>query len=262
MYFFIYKTVNMINGKFYIGQHRTEHLKDGYLGSGNVLKKAIDKYGRENFERVILEYCSSAEQLNEAETRWITQELVDDHNCYNMKTGGEQSFNISNETKRKMSVAKIGKIATKETRNKLSIIARENNNFKGKHHSEKTKKILREKCANFGDKNGFFGKHHTEETKEIIASKKRGTHRSESSKAKQSMSVSGKNNHFYGRTHTEETKNRIREKRTKYTALILENVSELRKAGMNWRNICDRLNISSMDSLRKAFRRAYYERAN
>lgn len=70
MYFFIYKTVNMINGKFYIGQHRTKYLKDGYLGSGNVLKRAIDKYGRENFKRIILEYCSSAEELDENERIW------------------------------------------------------------------------------------------------------------------------------------------------------------------------------------------------
>ena len=33
MYYFIYKTTNLINGKYYIGQHHTEDLNDGYLGS-------------------------------------------------------------------------------------------------------------------------------------------------------------------------------------------------------------------------------------
>ena len=44
MYYFIYRTTNLINGKYYIGQHHTEDLNDGYLGSGRVFIQAIKKY--------------------------------------------------------------------------------------------------------------------------------------------------------------------------------------------------------------------------
>ena len=56
-YGYIYKTTNIVNGKIYIGQHKYSKNKidESYLGSGKLLIKAINKYGIENFECVILE---------------------------------------------------------------------------------------------------------------------------------------------------------------------------------------------------------------
>lgn len=51
MYHLVYMTTNLVNGKMYVGVHSTENLEDGYLGSGNLIKKAVKKYGRENFDR-------------------------------------------------------------------------------------------------------------------------------------------------------------------------------------------------------------------
>lgn len=44
---YIYKTTNLINGKIYIGKRSHENPeKDKYMGSGTVLRKAFNKYGR------------------------------------------------------------------------------------------------------------------------------------------------------------------------------------------------------------------------
>ena len=49
----IYKITNLINNKIYIGQHNGK--RPWYFGSGKLLKYALDKYGRENFKKDILE---------------------------------------------------------------------------------------------------------------------------------------------------------------------------------------------------------------
>ena len=49
MHYFIYKTINITNDKFYIGVHKTDDLNDGYIGSGKYLNRAIAKYGIEKF---------------------------------------------------------------------------------------------------------------------------------------------------------------------------------------------------------------------
>lgn len=49
MYYTVYRTINLVNGKTYIGRHSTNDISDSYLGSGSRIKSAISKYGSENF---------------------------------------------------------------------------------------------------------------------------------------------------------------------------------------------------------------------
>lgn len=84
MYGYVYLTVNLINGKKYIGQHKGEFTKD-YLGSGKLIKRAIKKYGKENFVVSILEYADSKEKLNELEIDYIAR----------LKKSGEENYNLA-----------------------------------------------------------------------------------------------------------------------------------------------------------------------
>jgi hypothetical protein len=64
--YIVYKTTNLVNGKFYIGVHKQDFflpiIFDGYLGSGLMLKRAIKKYGEENFIRETLHIFYTAKE--------------------------------------------------------------------------------------------------------------------------------------------------------------------------------------------------------
>ena len=96
MLFFVYKTINLVNNKYYIGVHKTAHLNDGYLGSGDALLRAIAKYGRKNFRREIIKFCSCSEETYKIETELVDAALQDPL-CYNISRGGSGSFDFVNK---------------------------------------------------------------------------------------------------------------------------------------------------------------------
>jgi len=87
-YYFLYKTTNKMNGKFYIGVHSTIKMNDGYLGSGKRLRYSMRKYGKENFEIDILEFFNSRELMFEAERNLVNTDLIKNELCMNLKEGG------------------------------------------------------------------------------------------------------------------------------------------------------------------------------
>lgn len=89
MIHFIYKTTCIENGKYYIGMHSTECLEDGYLGSGTILKKAVAKYGSDSFEREILSYHDTREDVVAAENKILKSISISDKFCYNIIKGGK-----------------------------------------------------------------------------------------------------------------------------------------------------------------------------
>ena len=110
MVYTIYKTTNVLNGKIYIGKHQTENPNDAYLGSGKALKKAIRAYGVENFCKEVLFVFGTEEEMNCMEKEILTEEFISDSSNYNEAVGGEGGPH-----------------------------------FKGKKHSEETKRRIREK---------------------------------------------------------------------------------------------------------------------
>ena len=88
MFYYIYKITNIINQKYYIGAHKTSNIKDNYFGSGVGLKRAIKKYGKENFIKEIICFCEDENDMYSREKEIVTL----NENSYNMTNGGKGGF--------------------------------------------------------------------------------------------------------------------------------------------------------------------------
>lgn len=146
MYFLIYVTTNLENGKFYVGMHRTDNLDDGYLGSGKAFKRAVSKYGKEYFQKEILQSFDNELDMIETEKQIVTEAFCNRRDTYNICPGGKGGFGYINssgipkmhgkhhseETKKKLSVASTGRTHTVETRQKMSYRTKLTNESRGK----------------------------------------------------------------------------------------------------------------------------------
>lgn len=129
-YHFIYKTTNLLNGKYYFGMHSTDDLNDGYLGSGKYLRRSIKKYGKRNFKIEHLEFFSDREMLIEGEKNFINETLLKEPLCMNLREGGSGTSigtEHSEEVKKKMSeqrsqtyVDRVGKERAKKWTKKIA----------------------------------------------------------------------------------------------------------------------------------------------
>lgn len=138
MHYLIYKITNKLNGKIYIGQHQTEDPNDGYMGSGTNIKRAIKKYGLENFSRDILYFCTDWDTMNNMEEVLVDEAFIARDDTYNLQTGGKQGF-PGEETRRKLSFSHLGKSLSKESIEKRSA------KIRGTHRSEETRRKIGEK---------------------------------------------------------------------------------------------------------------------
>ena len=106
MKYIVYITINLCNGKFYIGVHRTNpDTFDGYIGCGiyrasqankdYTLHKAVRKYGYENFKRTIIQQFPDNEegrkQAFELEAILVNSTLLKSKSVYNTALGGRES---------------------------------------------------------------------------------------------------------------------------------------------------------------------------
>ena len=127
----IYKITNLINQKIYIGKQKGN--REDYYGSGKIIKRAINKYGKENFSKDIIVTCDNDDLLNWLEIFWIaTYDSTNSDIGYNISSGGQGG---DHNTGRKWS---------EEERNNHSIINIErpesHTNFSGRKHTELSKR--------------------------------------------------------------------------------------------------------------------------
>jgi group I intron endonuclease len=173
---YVYVTTNIKNGKRYIGDHSTDNLNDGYLGSGIILGHAIKKYGKENFKKEILEKFDTRKEAFDAQEKWINEYNTLRPNGYNISPKG--GLNVkgchsketleqisknhshywlgkspSQEVIEKRAKANTGKTRTQETKDQTR------NSLLGIKHTEERKKNISNAHIGIqaGNKNPMFG---------------------------------------------------------------------------------------------------------
>lgn len=87
-HYLVYQITNLISNKIYIGIHSTEDVDDGYMGSGHHLKRAIKKYGIENFEKTILFDFDNPEDMIQKEIELVDRRFISQPHAYNIALGG------------------------------------------------------------------------------------------------------------------------------------------------------------------------------
>ena len=96
MFYTIYKITNSLNGKFYIGQHKTDNLNDGYMGSGTLLRAYMKKIGKENFTKEILHIFDNFEDMDNKEAEIVNEEFIKREDTMNIALGGSTGIAMPN----------------------------------------------------------------------------------------------------------------------------------------------------------------------
>ena len=100
MFYYLYQITNKVNGKIYVGVHKTKNLDDGYMGSGKIIRSAIAKHGISNFSKVILETFETSEAM-------YARESEDVHSNSNLLSIGEKRIHPVLYLKRGKTLARV-----------------------------------------------------------------------------------------------------------------------------------------------------------
>lgn len=180
MFYTVYKITNKINLKYYIGVHKTKNLNDNYMGSGKLIKRAIEKYGVDNFHKEYLHIFDNQQEMFEKEKELI---VCDPKETYNLTEGGRGGWDYVNKTGLNNKYVLWHVDATK----KLQKLLKEDDGFRKKFcenikkgHARRTKKqidIQNEKWKKtmidrYGTDKIFLGKKHSEEAKQKMRKSK------------------------------------------------------------------------------------------
>jgi len=188
MYYYVYKTTNTVNGKYYYGVHKSNTPVDNnYLGSGVLINRAVKKHGKESFVKEVVEYFDTLDAAFEYEKNIITPELIESKECYNVNVGGKggsvkghiKDFTYHRsprlqDVKDKISKTLTGKsYLTEEGRKRKSELLKNNSYKKGIKESEQTKANKRVAFAK-SEKHGANFKNKSPELCKKISEGKKG----------------------------------------------------------------------------------------
>jgi len=211
------------NGKKYIGEHSSDNLEDEYFGSGILIERALKKYGKENFKKEFLEFFLNKEEAFKAQEKYIQYYNTLHPNGYNLHhKGGWHITNISEEQKKKISKTLMGNIPwnkglTKQTDERVKKYVESNtNNLKRLGKPAWNKNLtseIDERVKKYSD--AKIGRHHSEKSKKLMSKKLKGKKLSEEHKQKISKN--------HRRFQSEETKIKIKETK-KRNRILLQNI--------------------------------------
>ena len=160
MFYTIYKITNKLDDKFYIGMHKTSNLDDGYMGSGKLIKRAIQKHGIENFTKEILHMFDNEEDMKNKEKELVTISEM----SYNLCDGGHGGFGYINrdESLRIEKNKKARKITNEKYKDKLGEWGSKGATARYKKHG------VNQNWLDAG-RTSFLGKKHSQDTKQKIS---------------------------------------------------------------------------------------------
>ena len=181
----IYGIYNLESDRFYVGSavsiykrmgvHLCE-LRNGYHHS-TFLQRDYNS-GKTNLQFFVLKEIPCKENLLKEEQFFIDR-IFGDPNCYNLNPTAGSGFgkHHSEETKKKLSVARTGFKHTEETKQKMSksrtgVPLSPDHPMIIRGHTKEAKEKISNSLT--GEKNHFFGKHHSEETRKILSQKSTG----------------------------------------------------------------------------------------
>lgn len=171
MFYYIYQITNKVNGKIYVGVHKTRNLDDGYMGSGKVIKSAIKKYGLDNFTKDILEFFETSEEMYVREKEVVTDEFLLREDTYNLRRGGTGGFDyINNNPDKFLTEKRLNALWSIEDRRNVYLYKLNNDEDFYKKRCEHLKHIRDIALQKYPD-GAFKGRQHSHQTKEIMSVK-------------------------------------------------------------------------------------------
>ena len=145
--YIVYKHTSPSN-KVYIGitiQKPELRWRKGKGYKNNIhFYNAIQKYGWDNFQHEILFTGLTKDEAEQKEIELIAYyKSCNRRYGYNIDHGGNSIGHLSDEHKKKLRDANIGKCPSEDTRQKMSELFKGNNNpFYGQHHTEQIRKKM------------------------------------------------------------------------------------------------------------------------